>query len=111
MIKQLIEDEVRKMLTGETDEHVQPTMRGSKFKIVIAQRGFVFAGECYEYGDYIVLHNAVNIRRWGTTKGLGELAEKGNLTNTKADGAGVVRLHKLAVVAMLDCKGEINATT
>lgn len=109
----LIESEVRRVLAGDTEmpsahPQVQHDM-GSRFKIVIAQRGFVFAGECHFEGSYVVLERAVNIRRWGTTKGLGQLASEGKQTETKADYAGTVRLHELAIVAMMDCKGEIGA--
>ena len=110
MIRQLIEQEIRNVITGDSEPPTEQRIPGG-YKIVIAQRGFVFAGDCEQVGDYIVLTNAVNIRRWGTSKGLGELAQDGNQPETKADHAGTVRLHQLAVVAMLDCEGRINATT
>ena len=105
----LIEKAVEKVLLGET-RPTQECSYGTPFKIIICQRGFVFAGDVDHVGDYIVISNAVNIRRWGTTKGLGELAERGSLENPKADPAGTVRVHYLAVVAMLDCEERINAT-
>ena len=109
MLKSIIEDEVRRLINGDQNEQaIHDT--GSRHKIVIAQRGFVFAGQCWLEGDYVVLYDAVNIRRWGTTKGLGELAEKGNLPETQSDPCGTVRLHKLAVIAMIDCEAKINAT-
>jgi hypothetical protein len=42
------------------------------------------------------------IRRWGTTKGLGELVN-GPLEDTVLDPAGIVRAHKLAVVMQIEC--------
>lgn len=106
----LIERAVEKVLLAEPAPKVQHSY-GTIHKIVICQRGFVFAGAVTTEDDYIVIRDAVNIRRWGTTKGLGELAERGSLENTKADPAGTVRVHSLAVVAMLDCKERIDATS
>ena len=83
---------------------------GSLHKIVVCQRGFVYAGEVAKHGDYIVITNAVNLRRWGTTKGLGQLAEHGSTPETKADHVGTVRVHELAVVSMIDCTGPIDVT-
>ncbi len=75
-------------------------------RIVIAQRGWVFVGQYEERGDKVLLHRAKNVRRWGTTKGLGELAAKGPLDATVLDEAGEVEIHSLAVVATLRCDPE-----
>jgi hypothetical protein len=48
------------------------------------------------------LHNASVVRSWGTSKGLGELAESGPLTNTKLDKCnGLVEFDYLTVVFTL----------
>ena len=52
-------------------------------KIVILQRGWVMVGRLTRNGTDCVLSNASTIRRWGTTKGLGELAANGALQNTR----------------------------
>lgn len=75
-------------------------------RIIIAQRGWVFVGWYAKRGDSVVLTRAKNVRRWGTTKGLGELAAGGPLETTKMDDAGEVELHQLAVVATLKCNPE-----
>jgi len=85
------------------------TMHGG-YKIVVCQRGFVYAGNVELHGDYIVITDAVNLRVWGTTKGLGELALAGATPETKADACGAVRVHELAVVSMIDAKEVIGAT-
>ena len=74
----------------------------SEWRIVIAQRGWVFVGRYLEDGDDVTLTDAAVLRKWGTTKGLGELSG-GPLAETVVDLAGTVRLHRLAVVATLDC--------
>lgn len=69
--------------------------------IVIAQRGWVFVGRIKREDHYIVLRDAKTIRRWGTTKGLGELFS-GPKQDTVLDEAGTVRLHPLQIVATID---------
>ena len=75
----------------------------SERKIVVLQRGWVVVGLVEEDGDKIVIHDAAVVRRWGTSKGLGELAAKGPLPETILDPAGRVEAHKLAVVLTIDC--------
>ena len=75
-------------------------------QIVIAQRGWVFVGDVERSGDDVTINDARCIRRWGTTKGLGELAKNGPQKSTVLDDIGTVRLHVLAVVASLDCEAE-----
>lgn len=106
----LIEKAVEKVLLGDASGTPQQDEFGSKHKIVVCQRGFVYAGDVERSGDYLVIRNAVNIRRWGTSRGLGELAAKGNQAETKADDCGTVRVHQLAVVALIDCSGVLHAS-
>lgn len=75
-------------------------------QIVIASRGWVFVGDVERSGDDVTITNAQCIRRWGTTKGLGELASGGPKSATALDPMGTVRLHALAVVASIDCEAS-----
>ncbi len=70
-------------------------------QIVIAQRGWVFAGDVREEGENVVIENAECIRRWGTTSGLGQLAREGKQPGTKVDPYGTVEIHKLAVIGRI----------
>ena len=79
-------------------------------RIVILQRGWIMIGNFTQDGEKCQLTNASVIRIWGTSKGLGELAEKGPLTNTKLDPCGIVRFHELTIVATLDCVRSSWAT-
>lgn len=72
-------------------------------KICILQRGWIFVGKYYEEGENCRLEEASCIRSWGTSKGLGELAENGPLSSTKFDPSPTVRFHKLGIVATIDC--------
>lgn len=76
-------------------------------KIVILQRGWVMVGKLERNGSECKLHNASVIRSWGTTKGLGEIAENGPLSNTKLDKCyGVVEFDYLTVVASISVREE-----
>ena len=108
-MKGLIEKAVEKALLGESCDGGDADL-GSEFKIVVCQRGFVYAGDVKQCGDYILISNAVNLRYWGTSEGLGELSKKGNLPDTKADPCGDIRVHQLAVVALMDCDERIVAS-
>lgn len=75
-------------------------------QIVVLDRGWVFVGDVTTDGDFCVISNAQNVRRWGTTSGLGELATSGPLRETKLDPAGTVRAPMRAVIAMLACEAD-----
>ncbi len=74
------------------------------WRIVVLQRGWVVVGRWHEDGDDITLTDASTIRRWGTTKGLGELVD-GPLADTILDQVGTVRAHRLGLVLTVDAAG------
>lgn len=93
------------MLDGKeyvpADSTNKPEYTGD-IKIVILQRGWVLVGKFEKNGSDCKLHQASVIRSWGTTKGLGELAENGPLSSTKLDPCfGVVEFDYLTVVASI----------
>ncbi len=62
-----------------------------------------FVGDVSRDGDQVVIRNCYNIRRWGTTEGLGQLALHGPQSDTTLDHYGTVRVHVLAVAASIEC--------
>jgi hypothetical protein len=60
-------------------------------QIAVLDRGFVYIGNVATDGEWCYIANAWNIRRWGTTRGLGELVN-GPLTDTVLDRVGDVRM-------------------
>lgn len=77
------------------------------WQIVILQRGWVFVGKMKKKGHQCTLESASVIRRWGTTMGLGELADKGPLPDTKLEPCKKeVRFHYLTTVANIECNGD-----
>ncbi len=73
--------------------------------ILVLQRGWVVVGDLESESDAVVkLTGASVIRRWGTTKGLGELALKGAQKATVLDPCGTVEAHPQAIVLRMICE-------
>ncbi len=72
-------------------------------QIVILQRGWVVVGDLKKNGVQFTLNNASVIRNWGTTRGLGEIAEGGPTDNTKLDPAPEMKFHELTVIGTIKC--------
>lgn len=87
----------------EVSQESDTNYGGSKIKIAILQRGWVFVGKFSKEGSACKLSDAYNIRTWGTTKGLGEIAENGPTDSTKLDKVNDVSFHELGIVALIDC--------
>lgn len=93
------------VVDGVTYYSDKPKSVDSLIKIVILQRGWVMVGRFERKGSECKLHNASVIRNWGTTRGLGEIAENGPTTNTKLDKCyGLVEFDYLTVVATISCQ-------
>ncbi len=82
-------------------------MSDRDIRIIVAQRGWVVVGEYVRDGDILHLAHASTIRRWGTTRGLGEIAEGGpNKGKTVLDPCGSVELHILGAVLVMRCDAK-----
>ena len=74
-------------------------------KIVILQRGWVMVGRLERTGNDCKLNGASVIRKWGTTRGLGEIATGGPTSKTVLDPCGgLVEFDWLTVVACIGCQ-------
>ena len=73
-------------------------------KIVILDRGHVLVGNVTVDGDWIETTKASVIRRWGTTRGLGEIAMNGPTSETILDPIGTVRSPVRALIGLVDCE-------
>ena len=69
-------------------------------RIVVLTNGWVFIGVWHEATENkpALLTEASNVRRWGTTAGLGELALNGPTKETILDPCGIAVFHNLAAV-------------
>jgi hypothetical protein len=72
-------------------------------QIVVLDKGFVYHGNVTMDGDMVTIDKARNIRRWGTTSGLGQLAKDGPQPNTVLDDAGTVVAPLKAVIHFIAC--------
>ena len=79
----------------------------SGFKIVVLDRGWVFVGDVSASADALTISNASCIRRWGTHRGLGQLAADGPQPGTELDPSGTVRAPMRAVILTLDTEPSL----
>jgi hypothetical protein len=95
--------ELQSLVGGKREETPsEPSDLG--IRIVILQRGWVMVGQYIQTGEYVTLKRAAVVRKWGTTKGLPELAQKGPLSDTIIDKGPDVRFHALTEIASLACE-------
>jgi len=73
-------------------------------RIVVLDRGFVVVGRVELHFSYLIIRECQCIRKWGTTKGLGQLASEGPTDNTVLDPQPTTRVHELQVVQQIDCE-------
>lgn len=69
--------------------------------IAFADRGFVWVGDCHVSGDWLSIKGARAVRRWGTSEGLNELAQKGPLPNTRLDAAADILVSRKALIGLI----------
>lgn len=84
-------------VVGTNPTSTTPTTR----EIVIMQRGWIIVGDVRKDGDQYVITDSSVIRRWGTDKGIGQLALGGPTKDTILDPCGTVFVHELAVVGRI----------
>ena len=92
--------ELAVLLNGK---QIDPQSRDLGSQIVVVDRGFVYVGNVTIEGDMCRIKSARNIRKWGTTKGLGELVN-GPLKDTVLDEAGEVLVPMKSVIHFITCK-------
>ena len=81
------------------------------WNIVVLERGFVYVGAVSTDDRWLYIENAANIRRWGTTRGLGELVG-GPRPDTKLDPAGAVQAPLTALIHLIQVEaGEWETKT
>lgn len=73
----------------------------TSYQIAVLDRGFVYVG-CVEWKDnFLTITDARCIRRWGTTKGLGELVN-GALPETILDTVGTIHVPLSSLIHLID---------
>lgn len=75
-----------------------------RWRIVVCDRGFVLVGMVHIEDGYVILRKCHCVRRWGTTRGLGQIAMEGPTSNTILDPQPTTRVHELQVIQQIDCE-------
>lgn len=74
----------------------------TKKQIIVLQRGWIVVGDVEKTETEVKINNCSVIRIWGTSKGLGEIAENGPTDKTKLDACPPVTVHPLTVVLYMN---------
>lgn len=72
-------------------------------QIVVLDRGWVYIGYLKRDNDECILEKASCIRRWGTSRGLGELALKGRKINTILEKCGTIIFNNRSCIHSIVC--------
>ena len=81
-------------------------VKETKKQIVVLQRGWIVVGDVEKTETEVKINNCAVIRTWGTSKGLGEIAENGATSNTKLDRCPPVAVHPMTVVLYMNVNEE-----
>jgi len=82
-------------------DSIKDTVPMGDVRIIIADRGWVFVGNCQDHADgSVTITNCRNIRKWGTSAGLGELVN-GPKGDTVADVYGTVKTLPIVTIAVI----------
>lgn len=65
--------------------------------ILVVDNGFVFCGNCDDRGDALLASNVKQLRKWGTTAGLGQLVN-GPLKETVIDPIPAIIVPRARIV-------------
>lgn len=77
-------------------------MTDEKLQIVVLIRGYVYIGFTRIDGEWLYMRDALNLRTWGTSKGLGEIAQGGPTKHTVLDMGGHLKAPLSSVVFSMD---------
>jgi len=81
-----------------------PVNKNGRVAIVVCDRGFVLVGRISVKDSYVTITSCKNVRRWGTTKGLGQIASDGPTDKTSLDPQPTTRVHELRIIQIIDCE-------
>ena len=74
-------------------------------EIIVVSEGFVFLGEVTEVThEFVKLEDASVIRRWGTSRGLGQIALEGVQKETELDQCGSTLIERSKVLFRIKCR-------
>lgn len=91
------------------DANTAPAADASSFGrcLVVADRGHVWTAEAVSFdADWAHLKGGQAVRRWGTSEGLNELAQKGPLPNTRLDAKADLMVSRKAIIAVIPSEAD-----
>ena len=94
------------LIMAEANGPVIPLARIGEPVIAVLQRGHVAVGIYGQNGDIGGLSKAAIVRRWGTTEGLGELAVKGPLPESRLDKSPKLSFHIREVIFAMEVSAD-----
>ena len=99
---------IEMLLASDSEVTVKDESTNKKGRyIVLGNRGNTVVGDLTIVGSTGYLTNASVIRRWGTTKGLGELASDGATNDTILDPCGEFEFEMLTTCGMIPVKSSL----
>jgi hypothetical protein len=100
--------EIEKILGSKECSKPSPSNESTDhgLQIIILDRGYVYVGNVSIDDNWVLITTARNVRRWGTTKGLGELAANGPLKDSIIDPVGTVRAPLRALIGLIECEAS-----
>lgn len=75
-------------------------------RIVVLDKSFVSVGVYSQGTDWCSLDNAFVIRRWGTTGGLGQIAQDGPTSSTILDKTPKQHFPVRSIIKTIECDKE-----
>ncbi len=75
-------------------------------RLLILHRGWIVVGRVSTDGENVVARNASVVRKWGTSRGLGQIAIDGPTPKTVLDPCGTFIVHKMAIVGQIVCEAS-----
>lgn len=94
-------------MVSKTAAPIPASAPAFQLTVAVLDRGWVFIGRLIKHETGIKLEKAACIRRWGTTKGVGELALHGPQSSTVLDEAGTVIVPASSVICLIETTEEV----
>jgi hypothetical protein len=85
----------------ETEQ--QEDIRNGSPQIIVLPNAFVLVGYFHRCGDLVTIKNSFIIRRYGTKKGLGEIALNGPTKETVLDFLGTGQCEATTIIFTIVC--------
>ena len=100
-VSMMNQEQFEKFLATFQQSFPAPLNKDYGYSIIVLSHGFVYIGDITMVGEELTIGRALNIRQWGTSKGLGQLAVEGPQKDTVLDRCGTIYVPKLAVIHIM----------